>query len=143
MVAALQKRGVPMEGVTLADASGLHRANRATCRSLLATCSRSVRSPRSRRCGAGLSVVGQKGTLVNQLLGLGVEGKLSAKTGFLAGVTGFVGRIDGDQQLQFAYVDNGADYSQGGVGGDPARRRRDPAHVPRRPRRRRARARPA
>ena len=111
VVAALQKRGVPMEGVTLADASGLHRANRATCRSLLATLALGAQ-PGIEALWSGLSVVGQKGTLVNQLLGLGVEGRLSAKTGFLAGVTGFVGRLDGDQQLRFAYVDNGADYSQ-------------------------------
>jgi len=112
VVAALEKRGVPMEGVTLADASGLHRANRATCRSLLDTLALGAR-PGFEALWTGLSVVGQRGTLVDQLLGLGIDGKLSAKTGFLAGVTGFVGRLDGDQQLRFAYVDNGGDYSQG------------------------------
>ena len=103
---------MPVDGVTLADASGLHRANRATCRSLLGVLELGAQ-PKFASMWSGLSVVGEKGTLVNQLLGLGLEGKLSAKTGFLAGVTGFVGRIDGDEQLRFAYVDNGADYSQG------------------------------
>jgi D-alanyl-D-alanine carboxypeptidase/D-alanyl-D-alanine-endopeptidase (penicillin-binding protein 4) len=112
VAATLQRHGVPMEGVTLADASGLHRGNRATCRSLLAVLRLGAQAPFD-AMWTGLSVVGERGTLVNQLGGLGVEGKLSAKTGFLAGVTGFVGRLDGAQQLQFAYVDNGADYSQG------------------------------
>ena len=62
----------------------------------------------------GLSVVGEKGTLVDQLLGLNppVEGKLSGKTGFLSGVSSLVGKIDDDaRHFQFAFVDNG-DYSQ-------------------------------
>jgi D-alanyl-D-alanine carboxypeptidase/D-alanyl-D-alanine-endopeptidase (penicillin-binding protein 4) len=112
IAAALQKHGVPLEGVTLVDASGLHRGNRATCRSLLAVLHLGAQPP-FEALWTGLSVVGERGTLINQLGGLGVDGKLSAKTGFLAGVTGFVGRIDGAQQLQFAYIDNGADYSQG------------------------------
>jgi D-alanyl-D-alanine carboxypeptidase/D-alanyl-D-alanine-endopeptidase (penicillin-binding protein 4) len=111
ILATLQKLGVPVDGVTLADASGLHRANRATCRSLLAVLELGAQ-PKFASMWSGLSVVGEKGTLVNQLGGLGLEGKLSAKTGFLAGVTGFVGKLDGDQHLQFAYLDNGADYSQ-------------------------------
>ncbi len=112
IAATLQKHGVPMEGVTLVDASGLHRGNRATCRSLLTVLHLGARPPFD-AMWQGLSVAGERGTLIDQLGGLGVEGELSAKTGFLAGVTGFVGRLDGAQQLQFAYLDNGADYSQG------------------------------
>lgn len=112
ILATMQRLGVPVDGVTLADASGLHRANRATCRSLLGTLHLGGQ-PKFASLWSGLSVVGEKGTLIDQLGGLGVEGELRAKTGFLAGVTGFVGKLDGDQQLQFAYVDNGTEYSQG------------------------------
>jgi len=68
--------------------------------------------PRYSTLWTGLSVVGQRGTLVDQLLGLGLEGKLAGKTGFLTGVTSLVGKLDDDtRHLRFAYVDNG-DYAE-------------------------------
>jgi serine-type D-Ala-D-Ala carboxypeptidase/endopeptidase (penicillin-binding protein 4) len=112
ITASLQRLGVPLDGVTLLDASGLHRGNRATCRSLLATVGLGAQ-PKFESLWTGLSVVGQKGTLIDQLLGLNLEGILRAKTGFLSGVTSLVGTIDGADRLEFAYVDNGDSYSQG------------------------------
>ena len=45
-------------------------------------------------------------------VGLGLEGKLAGKTGFLTGVTSLVGKLDDDtRHLRFAYVDNG-DYAE-------------------------------
>jgi len=114
ILASLQKLGVPVDGLTLVDASGLHRGNRATCRTLLAALQLGSQ-PRYDALWKGLSVVGQQGTLVDQLLGLGLEGKLSGKTGFLTGVSSLVGKIDdGSRHLQFAFVDNG-DYGQSGA----------------------------
>ncbi|MFI5045516.1 MAG: D-alanyl-D-alanine carboxypeptidase/D-alanyl-D-alanine-endopeptidase [Acidimicrobiia bacterium] len=111
ITASLQKLGVPVDGLTLVDASGLHRGNRATCRTLLAALQLGSQ-PRYDALWNGLSVVGEKGTLVDQLLGLGLEGKLAGKTGFLTGVSSLVGKIDdGTRHFQFAFLDNG-DYSQ-------------------------------
>ena len=110
ILASLQKLGVKTDGLTLVDASGLHRGDRATCSALLATMNLGAQ-PRYDTLWNGLSVVGEHGTLVDQLLGLGLEGKLRAKTGFLNGVTAMVGKLDDDQHVQFAYVDNG-DFPQ-------------------------------
>jgi D-alanyl-D-alanine carboxypeptidase/D-alanyl-D-alanine-endopeptidase (penicillin-binding protein 4) len=111
IVASLQRLHVPVGGLHLVDASGLHRGNRATCRTLLGVLDLGAQ-PRYSTLWTGLSVVGQRGTLVDQLLGLGLEGKLAGKTGFLTGVTSLVGKLDDDtRHLRFAYVDNG-DYAE-------------------------------
>jgi len=113
IAASLQRLGVPVDGLTITDASGLHRGDRATCRSLLAVLALG-NQPRYDALWNGLSVVGEKGTLIDQLLGLGLDGKLAGKTGFLSGVSALVGKLDddtGNRHLQFAFVDNG-DYSQ-------------------------------
>ncbi|HEX5585881.1 MAG TPA: D-alanyl-D-alanine carboxypeptidase/D-alanyl-D-alanine-endopeptidase [Acidimicrobiia bacterium] len=107
VVTALQRLGVPIDGMQLLDASGLHRGDRTTCRTLLATLDLGSQ-PKFATLWDGLSVAGQKGTLVNQILGLGLEGKLHAKTGTLDGVSSLVGKIDGSQQVHFAYIDNGS-----------------------------------
>jgi D-alanyl-D-alanine carboxypeptidase/D-alanyl-D-alanine-endopeptidase (penicillin-binding protein 4) len=113
IVASLKRLGLPVDGLALMDASGLHRGNRATCRTLLATLQLGSQPPYD-ALWSGLSVVGVKGTLIDQLLGLGLEGKLAGKTGFLSGVTSLVGKLDDDstsRHLQFAFIDNG-DYGQ-------------------------------
>ena len=112
IVAALQKLGVPIDGLHLVDASGLHRDNRTSCRTLLATLDLGAQ-PKLAELWSGLSVVGERGTLVDQLRGLGLESKLHAKTGFLNGVSAFVGNLDGPQTLRFVFLDNGTTgYSQ-------------------------------
>ncbi len=108
--AALQKLGVPVDGLHLADGSGLHRDNRTTCRTLLATLDLGAQ-PKLSALWTGLSVVGDRGTLVDQLRGLGLEGRLHAKTGFLNGVSAFVGYLDGAQTVRFVFLDNGASSS--------------------------------
>ena len=55
----------------------------------------------------GLSVAGVSGTLADELLGTGLEGKLKGKTGFLNGVTGLAGIVDLGRPLRFALVENG------------------------------------
>ena len=103
---------MPVDGLHLADGSGLHRDNRTTCRTLLATLDLGAQ-PKLSALWTGLSVVGDRGTLVDQLRGLGLEGKLHAKTGFLNGVSAFVGYLDGAQTVRFVFLDNGASsYSQ-------------------------------
>jgi D-alanyl-D-alanine carboxypeptidase/D-alanyl-D-alanine-endopeptidase (penicillin-binding protein 4) len=105
--AKLAELGVPMTGVSLVDGSGLARDNRVTCRALAYTMDLGVR-PEFKALLDGLSVAGVSGTLADELLGTGLEGKLKGKTGFLNGVTGLVGIVDVGRPLRFALVENGS-----------------------------------
>ncbi len=105
--ATLSELGVPMGGVTLADGSGLSRDNRVTCQALSATMDLGAQ-PEFARLWTGLSVAGVSGTLADELLGTGLEGRLRGKTGFLNGVTGLAGLVDVGRPLRFAFVVNGS-----------------------------------
>jgi D-alanyl-D-alanine carboxypeptidase/D-alanyl-D-alanine-endopeptidase (penicillin-binding protein 4) len=104
--AKLAELGVPMTGVSLVDGSGLARDNRVTCRALAYTMDLGVR-PEFKSLLDGLSVAGVSGTLADELLGTGLEGRLKGKTGFLNGVTGLAGIVDVGRPLRFALVVNG------------------------------------
>jgi D-alanyl-D-alanine carboxypeptidase/D-alanyl-D-alanine-endopeptidase (penicillin-binding protein 4) len=106
-MAKLAELGVPMEGVHLVDGSGLARDNRVTCRALAYTMDLGVR-PEFASVLDGLSVAGVSGTLADELLGTGLEGRLKGKTGFLNGVTGLAGIVDVGRPLRFALVVNGS-----------------------------------
>ena len=106
-MAKLAELGVPMAGVSLVDGSGLARDNRVTCRALAYTMDLGVR-PEFKSLLEGLSVAGVSGTLADELLGTGLEGKLRGKTGFLNGVTGLAGIVDVGRPLRFALVVNGS-----------------------------------
>jgi len=105
-MAKLSELGVPMEGVSLVDGSGLARDNRVTCRALAYTMDLGVR-PEFKALLEGLSVAGVSGTLADELIGTGLEGRLKGKTGFLNGVTGLAGIVDVGRPLRFALVVNG------------------------------------
>ena len=72
--------GCPMDGVSLVDGSGLARDNRVTCRALAATVDLGAR-PELAALWEGMAVAGQTGTLADELLGTGLEGRLRGKTG--------------------------------------------------------------
>lgn len=104
--AVLSELGVPMEGVDLADGSGLSRSNRATCGATM----EALRLGRSEKFAAvdeGLAVAGRSGTLRRRLVGTDLEGKLRAKTGSLNSVVGLVGVYEREPQLRFAMLANG------------------------------------
>lgn len=104
--AKLTELGVPMTSVALVDGSGLARDNRVTCQALSATMDLGAR-PEFAPLWDGLSVAGVSGTLADELIGTGLEGKLRGKTGFLNGVTGLAGLVDVGRPLRFAFVING------------------------------------
>lgn len=105
--AKLAELGVPMAGVVLVDGSGLARENRVTCQALAATVDLGAR-PELRAIWDGMSVAGVSGTLADELIGTGLEGKLRGKTGFLNGVSGLAGLVDVGRPLRFALVVNGS-----------------------------------
>lgn len=99
--------GVPMDGVVLADGSGLSRENRVTCRALVGAVDLGAR-PELAALWEGMAVAGQTGTLADELLGSGLEGRLRGKTGFLNGVTGLAGLVDVGRALRFSLIVNGS-----------------------------------
>ncbi len=98
--------GVPLDGVTLVDGSGLDRGDRLTCQVLLAVMDHAGPSG---PLAAALPVANQTGTLTPYFAGNPLAGRLHAKTGTLTGakaLTGFV-PVDGGHTLTFAFVYNG------------------------------------
>jgi len=98
--------GVPVEGVHLADGSGLDVGNRATCRALLGALNLSRLGPFG-VLDSGLAVAGRTGTLARRFAGTPAEIRLAAKTGWINGAAAMVGRIAGQPTRRFALIVNG------------------------------------
>jgi D-alanyl-D-alanine carboxypeptidase/D-alanyl-D-alanine-endopeptidase (penicillin-binding protein 4) len=108
----LRELGVPVEGLTVVDGSGLDRGDRMSCTTLLAAFTFGAR-PEFRALWDGLAVAGQSGTLEDELRGSRLDGKLRGKTGSLQGVTGLAALIDLGPSVRFAFIANG-EFSEGG-----------------------------
>jgi D-alanyl-D-alanine carboxypeptidase/D-alanyl-D-alanine-endopeptidase (penicillin-binding protein 4) len=87
----LSQQGLPMQGVRVADGSGLDRSNRLTSRFLAALLLRMDQHPFSRDYLASMAVAGKRGTLRNLYKGTSLDGQLFAKTGTLTGVRSISG----------------------------------------------------
>ncbi len=98
--------GVPVEGLTLIDGSGLDRGNQITCRTLLGATAL-FDNPKTKGLQAGLAIAGQTGTLAERFVGTPLAGKLTAKTGSLQGVSGLVGAVNINRPVRFALLYNG------------------------------------
>lgn len=105
VVGALGERGLPVGGVVVADGTGHDRANRVTCRLLVA-----VLDEGGDELHEALPVAGRSGTLADRFVGTPVEGRLRAKTGSIRGVAALAG-VAGP--LTFAYVVNDVDAAEG------------------------------
>jgi D-alanyl-D-alanine carboxypeptidase/D-alanyl-D-alanine-endopeptidase (penicillin-binding protein 4) len=105
--AKLVEWGIPTDGVTLADGSGLSRDNRLTCNALVGLM---TAAPVSAELVSLMPVAGRDGTLRDQLLGTPAEGVLHAKTGSLTDVKALSGQMPDRTQraVEFALVMNGA-----------------------------------
>jgi serine-type D-Ala-D-Ala carboxypeptidase/endopeptidase (penicillin-binding protein 4) len=110
--AALAGLGMPLDGLTMVDGSGLDRADRATCGLLLAAVERGGPSGEVAR---GLPIAGSTGTLFRRFGGTPLASRLRAKTGTLTGVASFSGWLATVQgrQLAFSFVVNGAGEAEG------------------------------
>jgi D-alanyl-D-alanine carboxypeptidase/D-alanyl-D-alanine-endopeptidase (penicillin-binding protein 4) len=114
ILAKLAALGANTTNATMVDGSGLDRGNRATCALLLGAFELGQR-PELAALWNGLSVAGQKGTLVDQIGG-DLTGKVRGKTGSLDGVTGLVGIIDVRRPVRFAFLANGGFTEAAGIG---------------------------
>ena len=98
--------GVPVDGVSMADGSGLDTGNRATCRSLLGALNLS-RQPKFSVLDSGLAIAGHTGTLARRYQGSPAQSVLAAKTGWINGAVAMVGRVATQPTRRFALVVNG------------------------------------
>ncbi|MBV6507281.1 MAG: hypothetical protein JJLCMIEE_00322 [Acidimicrobiales bacterium] len=101
----LAEAGLPVNGLVVADGSGLDTGNRVSCDLLLGILlADGAEGPLS----SNLSVAGQSGTLAERFVGTPAEGRLTAKTGSLNEVTALSGWVlsEGGQNIAFAYVVN-------------------------------------
>jgi serine-type D-Ala-D-Ala carboxypeptidase/endopeptidase (penicillin-binding protein 4) len=87
----LVAQSLPMQGVQIADGSGLDRANRLTSRFLAALLLRMDQHPYGRNYLASMAVAGQRGSLRNLYNGTSLQGRFYAKTGTLTGVRSMSG----------------------------------------------------
>ncbi|MET0907836.1 MAG: D-alanyl-D-alanine carboxypeptidase/D-alanyl-D-alanine-endopeptidase, partial [Ilumatobacteraceae bacterium] len=80
MTSTLQGWGIPMDGLVLADGSGLSNDDRVTCQAFVDVLARSGPTD---PLGVGLPVAGVSGTLSDIFTDTAVSGRLQAKTGTL------------------------------------------------------------
>src|SRR5690606_405900 len=107
----LESGGIPLEGVSLTNGSGLFDANRVTAETLALVLARMEARPEVfAEYLAQLSVYGTDGTLRNRMAGSEERSRVRAKTGTLARVdalSGYVLRPAGRRPLVFSLVVTG------------------------------------
>ncbi|NMM97292.1 D-alanyl-D-alanine carboxypeptidase/D-alanyl-D-alanine-endopeptidase [Bifidobacterium olomucense] len=107
----LDKLGIPTDGLTMADCSGLSPGSLLSVRTLVAVQQRNLTAGPGGAAAEGLSIAGLIGTAQNRYTDESVAGLLRVKTGSLGTVTsmaGNVSRTDGGV-LAFAVIVNNPD----------------------------------
>lgn len=113
----LSQQGLPMEGVRVADGSGLDRANRVTSRFLTALLQRMDQHPYGRAYVGSMAIAGRRGTLRNLYVGTPLAGRVYAKTGTLTGVRSISGLLLTDAGPRyFSAISNGASSPNATIG---------------------------
>lgn len=109
--AALERAGVDVSGMTVADGSGLSRRGRLTADGLVQLHEVMVRSPFAEHWYSMHAVAGTSGTLRGRLLDTTAVGRVAGKTGSLSDVRALAGYVtDGSQaRFRFTFVGNGLD----------------------------------
>ncbi len=111
MRATLDQQGLPLDGVVLADGSGLHGGNRLTCSLISEILTRA--GPNS-YLATSMPVAAESGTLRERFEDTLVAGRLRAKTGQLAESTalgGYTSTVPGFE-ITFSYLANAAQISE-------------------------------
>jgi D-alanyl-D-alanine carboxypeptidase/D-alanyl-D-alanine-endopeptidase (penicillin-binding protein 4) len=105
----LAQQGLPMQGVQVADGSGLGRDNRVTSRLIASLLLRMSQHPYARNYLASMAIAGQRGTLRNLYKGTPLEGRFHGKTGTITGVRAISGVLDTADGPRFvSAISNGA-----------------------------------
>ncbi len=113
----LNEQGLPLEGVRIADGSGLDRSNRVTSRFLAALLLRMDHHPYARDYVSSLAIAGRRGTLRNLYKGTSLDGQLFGKTGTLTGVRAISGVLQTSAGPRyFSAISNGASQPNTTIG---------------------------
>jgi D-alanyl-D-alanine carboxypeptidase/D-alanyl-D-alanine-endopeptidase (penicillin-binding protein 4) len=105
----LSQQGLPMQGISITDGSGLSRSNRLTSRFLAALLLRMDHHPYGRAFIGSMAVAGQRGTLRNLYKGTSLQGRFFGKTGTLTGVRSISGVLQtSDGPRYVSAISNGA-----------------------------------
>ena len=108
-MAWMASQNLPVQGLRIADGSGLSRNNRVSSQTLAALLLRMHQHPLSPYYQASLAIAGRRGTLRNYFRGTAVEGRLWAKTGTLRGVRSVSGILQTTDGPRFvSLISNGA-----------------------------------
>jgi D-alanyl-D-alanine carboxypeptidase/D-alanyl-D-alanine-endopeptidase (penicillin-binding protein 4) len=112
VMAMIERRGLPTEGVRLLDGSGLDPESRVTCDLLVALLDQV--GPDSALAQA-MPVSADNGTLYNRMRRTAAAGQVRAKTGTLGTVNALAGYVNTEAgaTLSFAYLVNGANQPRG------------------------------
>ena len=113
----LREQGLPMQGVRIADGSGLDRANRLTSRLLAGLLLRMDQHPYGREYLASMAVAGERGTLRNLFKGTPLQGRFYGKTGTISGVrsiSGVLQTVAGPRYI--STISNGAGSPNSTIG---------------------------
>jgi len=106
----LRDAGIPLDGVRIADASGLSLANRVTAEALVGVLRAAWTKPALRGTFvSSLAVAGESGTLRKRLRGTPAAGAVYAKTGTTRQACTLAGYVRG--RYVFAVLQNGAPVS--------------------------------
>lgn len=113
----LSQQGLPMQGVRVADGSGLDRTNRLTSRFLTALLLRMDHHPYGRSYVSSMAIAGKRGTLRNLYNGTSLDGRVYAKTGTLTGVRSISGLLITEAGPRyFSAISNGASAPNATIG---------------------------
>jgi D-alanyl-D-alanine carboxypeptidase/D-alanyl-D-alanine-endopeptidase (penicillin-binding protein 4) len=113
----LREQGLPMQGVRIADGSGLDRSNRLTSRLLAGLLLRMDQHPYGRQYLASMAVAGQRGTLRNLFLGTALQGRFYGKTGTISGVRAISGVLQTPAGPRYiSTISNGAGSPNSTIG---------------------------
>ncbi len=103
------KQGLPVQGLRVADGSGLSRNNRVTSNTIAALLMRMDQHPFSAYYQASMAIAGQRGTLRNLYRGSVLDGRFRGKTGTISGVrsiSGYLQTVDGPRYVSM--ISNGS-----------------------------------
>jgi len=103
------EQGLPVQGLRVADGSGLSRNNRVTSNTIAALLMRMDQHPFSAYYQASMAIAGQRGTLRNLYRGSVLDGRFRGKTGTISGVrsiSGYLQTVDGPRYVSM--ISNGS-----------------------------------
>lgn len=103
------EQGLPIQGLRVADGSGLSRNNRVTSQTIAALLMRMDQHPYAAYYQASMAIAGRRGTLRNLYRGTPIDGRFRGKTGTIRGVRSISGILQtSDGPRYVSMISNGS-----------------------------------